>query len=127
MIETKGQAETDEDLEHEIKEFSSKIERLRRRLPEFAREVGFESKVATLSGIFVSMADLQHYERGSYGIELWDYHRFTQELQQSGISTEYIKLLEMTRLTFLMNGLWGFPDQSLYGGEPPDADDWADD
>ena len=122
VVETKGQAETDEDLEDEIREFSSKVERLRQQLPELPREVGFEGTIDTVSGRFVSMADLRHYERESFDIELWDYRRFIQELQSSGISPHYIRLLEMTKLTLVMEDLWEYPGLSLYEGKLPDGD-----
>jgi hypothetical protein len=124
-VETKGGAETDEGLEKKIQDFSLKIESLRRQLPSLAQELGFNGTIDNLSGLFISMADLERYERGSYGIELWDYHRFTQELRRSGISKKHIEHLEMTKLTFVEEDLWGLPDFSLYR-ELPDLKDWTD-
>ena len=122
VIEAKGSAETDEDLENEIKEFSAKIKDLKNRLPQFSQDLGFPGEIKSISALFVSMAELRHYERDSYGIELWDYERFQEELRAAGVSENYRNLLEKTSIAFVMRDLWGPPNLSLFEEDLPNIE-----
>ena len=92
-------------------------------MPQLSRDLGFGGDINTISGLFVSMADLRHYERSSHGIELWDFHRFEEELHAAGVSEQYRNLLEKTSLTIVMRDFWGLPDLSLFEDDLSDIED----
>ncbi len=122
VMEVKGSAETDEDLENQIIRFKAKLDDLREQLPQLSIDMGFAGTIKTVSGLFVSMSDLTHYERGSYGVELWDFQRFQEALRAAGVSEFYRNLLKKTSLTIVMRDFGGLPDMSLFEDDLPDME-----
>ena len=114
VVEAKGGSVTDKELESNIKRFSETVGKVKEALPKLAESLGLQAGIKDVVGRFISMADLTDQEGrfSQYGVEVWDYNRFQEELISAGISRRYRNALEEVRLTIVIDdGAYG--DASL--------------
>ena len=127
LVEVKKQSTNQNQLQEEIIEFEQKIERARVRIVEIGREVGFAGPTKTVSGLFISMAEIgdlsevtsdspeafpgffdtpdvrvefKTFLDGLPDIEFWDYNDFKRELENAALPAIPIRLLEEANLVW---------------------------
>ena len=118
VIETKGKSTTDRELAEEVSYFASKVKTLKEHLPALAEEIGYGRDLNTISGIFVSMAQLDEFEHGEPDITFWDFNDFVAALRAEHIPGRFLDLLEPSRI-FIEWSSGHLPDRSWV-----DSNDW---
>lgn len=127
LVEVKKQSTNQKQLQKEIREFREKVARARVNIREIERTVGFTGSTETVSGLFISMAEVGNLSEvtsdspepfpgffdtpdlriefkafldGLSGIDFWDYNDFKRELESADLPDIPIKLLEEANLTW---------------------------
>ena len=93
-MEVKAGSVIDVALSDEIERFGRKIDRLRDRLDVLAQALATEMPIVSVSGLFISLADLAGFEHRDSSVYLWDYDRFVHELTKAGLTSRVLKVLE---------------------------------
>ena len=114
-IEVKAGDVRDDQLQREIARFASKVDGLRAKLPELTRELGGNDEINGVSGLFVTLADLEKFEPMVQDVEVWGYDEFTNALSKIGLRREYTRLLEKASIIRVIR-LDGFPDDDYLVG-----------
>ena len=116
IIEVKPPSTVDTELREEVGEFANRIEFLRRRLPELARELAFENTIKDISGLFISLARLENFERSGLPVTLWGYDDYVKELRSARVSPRLIELLERTHIIHHIHPDQDLPDDPFLAG-----------
>ena len=125
LVEVKKQSTNQNQLQKEIRQFKEKVERARTRIAEIERALGSNGPTKTVSGLFISMAEVGDLSevipdqpdpfpgffdtpnvRAGFksfidslpDVEFWDYNRFRRELEAAGLPDIPIRLLEEATL-----------------------------
>ena len=93
VVEVKGGEVIDSELQEEIIKFAGKVEHLRGRLPAVGQALGYDGRMDGISGMFISLADLEDFEPTEQSVALWDYDRFVRELGKAGLPNRLVRLL----------------------------------
>ncbi len=145
IIEVKKQSTRQQELQRELTKFSKKVELAKSHPEILANELGYHGSIQNISGLFISLArignlsehDLDDTDMGMIlrggrdpiaefknhleslnDIELWDFDRFTGELDKAGMPNQTIELLQ--RVTMI----WELSDVNLENSI--DIDDSSD-
>ncbi len=89
IVETKGRATTDRELQAEIDDFSAKIRILQDRSGELAGELAYRGTLDTIRPRFISMADIEGWELAEDSMEIWSFDQFVGELERAKVPPEY--------------------------------------
>ena len=89
IVETKGRATTDRELQAEIDDFSAKVSILRDKSDELAGELSFHGTLDTIRARFISMADIEGSELAEDAMGIWSFDRFIGELERARVPPEY--------------------------------------
>lgn len=116
ILESKGQAIDELELQQKINRFSQNISAVRQQLRAFCDELGLTyAETIEVKAVFVSMADLKtDMEEPVHsglmhafgkpevkipsGIELWDYNDLVSRLSEHHVPAEYIELLQRMQI-----------------------------
>ena len=115
VVEVKAGDVHDVELRKEVAYFSTKVQNLSAKLPQLAQELGYRGEISTVSGLFITMASLRDFLLEDQAVELWGYEDFENKLQETGLRSDYIKVLEKSNVIRLLN--WGdfLDDEFLVG------------
>ena len=115
VLEVKGGEVRDDQLQSEIDYFSRKVEHLRGRLSGLKQALSAEGPIDSVSGLFISLADLRGFENTNSSVCLWDYDFFVNKLSAAGLPKRVVDLLKRSRIihAFPMND---FPDDEFSVG-----------
>ena len=94
VIEVKGGEVVDEELLQQIARLGDKVENLYGRLPALAEALAHEGSIKTVSGLFISLADLTEVQLGNGSVTVWDYNDFVENLRLSGLGSRMVGLLD---------------------------------
>ena len=94
VVETKGRATTDSELEEEITAFSAKVRTLHAKSDELAGELAYQGTLDRFRARFTSMADVEGSELGEDAMEVWSFDHFIGELERARVPQEYRALLK---------------------------------
>ena len=97
-LEVKGGDVQNDRLQREIDGFSDKVENLCSKLFELQRVLDCEDSIHSVSGLFISLADLSGFESATPSVRLWDYGSFTSKLKDAGLPNRIVGLLERSRI-----------------------------
>ena len=114
-VEVKGGDVQSDRLKCEIDWFSGKVENLRSKLVELKRALGCEDSIHSVSGLFISLADLSKFEIGTPSVRLWDYGSFTSRLKAAGLPNRIVGLLERSRIIHSFQ-IDDFPEDEFFVG-----------
>ena len=89
IIETKGRATTDGELQAEVDDFWAKVRVLQAQSDELAGELSYEGTLDTFRARFISMADIEGSELTEDGVEIWSFDHFIGELERARVPPEY--------------------------------------
>ena len=89
IVETKGRATTDRELQAEIDDFSAKVSILQDKSDELAGELAFQGTLDAFRTRFISMADIEGSEHAEDAMEVWSFDRFIGELERARVPPEY--------------------------------------
>ena len=89
IVETKGRATTDRELQVEIDDFSAKVSILQDKSNELAGELAYQGTLDTFRARFISMADIQGSELAKDAMEVWSFDHFIGELERAKVPPEY--------------------------------------
>ena len=98
VVEVKGGDVQNDRLQCDIDGFSDKVENLRSKLVELERVLDCEDSIHSVSGLFVSLADLSGFESSTPSVCLWDYGSFMNKLKAAGLPNRIVGLLERSRI-----------------------------
>lgn len=98
VVEVKVGEVRGDQLQSELDKLSYKITHLRARLADLKQALNCEDTIHTVSGLFISLADLSGLESADSSIGLWDYDRFVSELRAVGFTNRVIRLLEKSHI-----------------------------
>ena len=121
VIETKGQSTTDRQLAEEVRYFGSKVRMLKESLPKLAGEIGYTGEINSITGIFVSMAQLRDFEHEEPDVTFWDFNAFVEALRAEHVPGRLLDLLEPSPI-FMEWSPRHFADTSW-----EDSNDWDGD
>ena len=153
LVEVKNRSTNQIQLRRKIEEFKDKVERARRRIVEIERTVGFAGPTKTVSGLFISMAEVGDLSEVTPGrpepfpgffdtpdvriefkaflddlsdIEFWDYTDFSRELNAADLPEIPVRLLEEANLTWELPAVDIAEQKELWGliKEAVDKDVW---
>ena len=114
-LEVKAGDVRDVALGKEVAYFSTKVQNLSAKLPALAQELGYQGEISTVSGLFITMASLGDFEFEHQTVELWDYEDFESKLKETGLRSEYIKVLDKSNIIHFFS--WGeFPNDEFLVG-----------
>ncbi len=94
VVEVKGGGTIDTKLRRQIGNLANKIEHLRDRLPILAATLGYDSSIDDISGLFISLADLDDFKSDYPSIRLWGYNQFVAQLKSIGLPEKMVGLLD---------------------------------
>ncbi len=89
IVEIKGQATTNRELQSEIADFSAKVKTLQDKSDEFAEELAYQGTLDTFRPRFISMADIEESEFTEDAMEVWSFDHFIAELERARVPPEY--------------------------------------
>ena len=89
IVETKGRAATDGELQAEIDDFSAKVRTLQAKSDELAGELAYQGTLDTFRTRFISMADIEGSGLTEDAMEIWSFDHFTRELERAKVPPEY--------------------------------------
>ena len=96
VVEVKSGSVVDHELRDHIVRLDEKVRHLRGRLPALQQALGGSDAVDGVSGLFVSLADLESFDPGEHRCELWDRNRFVSELKAVGLPDQIVGLLDVS-------------------------------
>ena len=111
VVEVKGGNVTDRALQMEVDGLSRKVEHLQSRLSSLAKALGCEGSISRVSGLFVSLANVQDVEVGAGPVDIWGFEDFIKRLRDAGLSSRILKLLAQGHIIRFIDltGLAGLP------------------
>lgn len=112
VLEMKSANLRDDELQREIARFADKVEHLHDRLPALTDALGCESSVDSVSGLFIFLGDLKHFEPTDQSVSLWGYDEFVNALKEIGLPDRIVSLLDRSHILRLD----GFPDDPFSVG-----------
>ena len=115
VLEVKGAEISDHELDIQIRRFVDKIDHLRSRLPHLTKQLGCESDIESISGLFIFLGDLDDFKPIVTSIPLWGYGDFVEALQAVDLPDKIIRLLERSHIVRHL-GLDDFPDDPFFVG-----------
>ena len=77
IVETKGRATTDRELQAEIDDFSAKVRILQDKSDELAGELSYQGTLDAFRTRFISMADIEGSEHAEDAMEVWSFQVHT--------------------------------------------------
>ena len=89
IVETKGRATTDRELQAEIDDFSAKVKILQNKSDELAGELSYQGTLDTFRARFISMADIEGSELTEDAMAIWSFDQFIVELERAKVPPEY--------------------------------------
>ncbi len=89
IVETKGRATTDRELQAEIDDLSAKVRILQAKPDELAAELAYRGTLDTFRPRFISMADIEGSELTEDAMEIWSFDHFIGELERAKVPPEY--------------------------------------
>lgn len=89
IVETKGRATTDRELQAEIDDFSAKVRILQGKSDQLAGELAYQGTLDTFRTRFISMADIEGSEHAEDAMEVWSFDHFIGELERARVPPEY--------------------------------------
>ena len=96
VVEVKSGSVVDRKLREQIVRLDEKVRLLQCRLPALQQALGSSDPVDGVSGLFVSLADLESFDPGEHTCELWNRNRFVSELKAVGLPDEIVGLLDVS-------------------------------
>ena len=115
VVEVKGGATVDRELQKEIHRFANKIEDLRGRMPDLTKALGCESDVENVSGLFIFLGNLDNFKPIVTSIPLWDYDDFVGALKKADLPNKIVSLLDKEHIIRQIR-LGDFPNDPLCVG-----------
>jgi len=105
ILESKGQANDENELQLEINRFSDNIDIVQKNLESFCRELKVAcSNNVVVEAIFVSMDTLDRVRVNIPGnIKLWDFEDFVSRLRKSHVHRDYLKLLKRIPVAIILD------------------------
>ena len=129
IVEVKGRSDSQHHLLLEAGKLADKVSWANENRSVVARELGYEGRIGSVSGRFISMAKMGEIsESGSReaalvmrgmseeerqlseglqrleGIEFWDFDTFKRELKAAGVSDSHVELLQFSLLPWHVDG-----------------------
>ena len=96
VVEVKSGGVVDHELREEIVRLDEKVRNLQGILPALQQALGSGDPMSGVSGLFVSLADLERFDSGEHRCELWDRDRFVSELKAVGLPNKIVGLLDVS-------------------------------
>ena len=123
VVEVKGADLLDRELRNEIGRLANRVKQLRGRMPALKEILGSESDIIEVSGLFIFLGDLHHFEADDQTIPLWSYDDFVESLRAIGLSDRVVGLLDRCHIMHSMQ-TGDFPDDPFFVGlEDPSKED----
>ena len=116
VVEVKGGDVLDKELQEQFFRLGRKVDNLRGRLPALSKALSYEGSIDRVSGLFISLADLEHFEPGDDSVTLWDYSDFVERLRQLGLASHLVGLLDRNYIIHTISSfdfINGAPEVSL--------------
>ena len=89
IVETKGRAATDRELQAEIDDFAAKVRILQDNSDELVGELAYQGTLDTFRARFISMADIEGSELAGDAMEIWSFDHFIEELERARVPSDY--------------------------------------
>ena len=115
VLEVKGADLTDVELQQKIEEFADRVEYLRDRMPTVKQELGSESDIREVSGLFVFLGDLRGFKPANSSIPVWGYGDFVKALKATGLPNRIVGLLDRSHIIHSAQ-TGDFPDDPFFVG-----------
>lgn len=103
VVEVKGGNVTDKALQEKVAGLGRKVAHLRERLPALARALNYEGSISRVEGLFISLADSKGFGIVHDSLAFWDYRDFLSRLQQCGLSSRTLGLLDKGHIIRLID------------------------
>ena len=98
VIEVKSADLMDYELRREISKLEQKVEHLSGRLDKLANSLGAENKIASVSGLFVFLGDLDRFTPSGAHVALWGFDDFATNLRASDIPGRIVDLMDKSNI-----------------------------
>ena len=98
VVEITGANIVDRKLHQKIGKFAEKIEDLQKQLPALRRALRSDSNIDDVSGLFIYLGDLDHFEAAEPSISVLSYDDFVKALKAIGLPERIVNLLDKSHI-----------------------------
>ena len=98
VVEITGANIVDRKLHQKIGKFAEKIDGLQKQLPALRRALRSDSNIDDVSGLFIYLGDIDHFEAAEPSISVLSYDDFVEALKAIGLPERIVDLLDKSHI-----------------------------